>query len=67
MIVETNFAGVVDLTPQVAGQVAGAGGSVVVALSGEIDTSHRREYLLVQLGRLTIAKCEHGVLCVIYW
>ena len=47
MIVETNFAGVVDLTPQVAGQVAGAGGSVVVTLSGEIDTSNRREYLLV--------------------
>lgn len=41
----TNFAGTIDLTPQVQGQLISGGGDVIVAtLSGTIDTSVRREY-----------------------
>jgi hypothetical protein len=47
LIADTNFAGVIDLTSQVAGQVVTPGGSVQVTLEGTIDASVRRMYVLM--------------------
>ena len=48
LTVDTNFAGQIDLSNQVVGQVATAGGAnVVVSLQGELDLSTRRDYQLI--------------------
>jgi hypothetical protein len=43
---DTSFAGFIDLTSQVAGQIIGPGGSVVVTLEGTIDASSRMTYTI---------------------
>jgi hypothetical protein len=47
LVAMTNFAGTIDLTNQVTGQTVGAGGNIVVTLSGTIDTTTRREYTMM--------------------
>ena len=47
LVANTNFAGPIDLTSQVAGQVVSPGGSVQVTLQGTIDASIRRMYVLM--------------------
>jgi hypothetical protein len=43
---DTNFAGLIDLTDQVAGQTVEPGGSVVATLEGEVDFSTAQTYTL---------------------
>jgi hypothetical protein len=44
LVAETNFAGTFNLTDQVAGVVTPSNGTVLVTLSGEVDTSAARNY-----------------------
>jgi len=44
LIMQTNFAGLLDLTDQVAGETASPGGNVVVTLEGFINTASRLSY-----------------------
>jgi len=46
LTMQTNFAGDIDLTDQVAGQTAGPSGNVVVTLEGSIEVSGRQRYIM---------------------
>ena len=46
LIATTNFAGVLNLSDQVAGKTVSPGGSIAVTLQGTIDASIRRTYVL---------------------
>jgi hypothetical protein len=61
LVADTNFAGSIDLTSQVTGQTASNTGTVAVTLSGTIDTSERREYVI----RFDIAgvRASDGAIC----
>lgn len=47
LTVETNFAGELDLTSQVRGQVATPGSDVVLTLEGDLDLTSRRTYTVI--------------------
>jgi hypothetical protein len=62
LIANTNFAGPIDLTSQVAGQTATNDGTIAVTLSGSINTAERREYVI----QFDIAgiRASDGAVCV---
>lgn len=57
----TNFAGFLDLTDQVAGQIIPAGGSLPVTLSAELDLTVRRRYTI--LTQVTARALPSNQLC----
>jgi hypothetical protein len=47
LVAVTSFAGTIDLTPQVVGQVVTSDGTIAVTLSGTIDTTTRKDYTIM--------------------
>ena len=61
LIADTSFAGVIDLTPQVQGQIIEPGGSIIVTLEGTIDAAERMTYTI--LYNIEGTRVSDGSLC----